>query len=214
MRRLKILFSNVISIPYRLFRTKISCLAILQDSKIDKRAAICSGTRFYQSKMEKYSYVGRHSLVSNTTIGKFTSIAENCYIGGAKHPIEWVASSPCFCSGKNILRKNFATNPYNPYEETKIGNDVWIGEGVKIKAGVTIGDGAVVGMGSIVTKDLEPYGIYAGNPAKLIRKRFDDVTIEELLKVQWWDWDDEKIERYGACINHVPKFLKESKNEK
>ena len=103
---------------------------------------------------------------------------------------------------------------YEIFQNTYIGNDVWIGEGVKIKAGVTIGDGAVVGMGSIVTKDLEPYGIYAGNPAKLIRRRFDDDTIEQLIKLKWWEWSDETIERYGFSFNNVEEFLRECQDEK
>ena len=101
---------------------------------------------------------------------------------------------------------NFSNNDYNPYKETVIGNDVWIGTHCLIKSGVTIADGAVIGMGSVVTKDVGPYEIWAGNPAKLIRKRFDDETIDKLLKSQWWNWDDRKIQKCADSFNSVESF--------
>lgn len=74
-----------------------------------------------------------------------------------------------------------------------IGNDVWVGINVTILSGVTVGDGAVIGAGSVVVKDVEPYSVVAGNPARVIRKRFDDETIRALLQIRWWDWSIEKI---------------------
>lgn len=74
--------------------------------------------------------------------------------------------------------------------------------------GITIGDGAVIGAGSIVTKDVGPYEIWAGNPARFIRKRFDDETIEKLLKSQWWNWDDEKLKKYGEKFQSPEEFVK------
>ncbi len=76
-----------------------------------------------------------------------------------------------------------------------------------IKSGVRIGDGAIIGMGSIVTKDVEPYSIVAGNPAKLIRKRFDDETINLLMGTQWWNWKNEEIVEAGGSFNNVTDFL-------
>ena len=91
----------------------------------------------------------------------------------------------------------------------EIGNDVWIGMNAMILSGVKIGDGAVVGAGSVVTKDVEPYAVVAGNPAREIRKRFDDQTISELLKANWWDWDIQKIRENVPYLlsNNVKKFL-------
>lgn len=85
-----------------------------------------------------------------------------------------------------------------------IGNDVWIGVNACVLSGVRIGDGAVVGACSVVTRDVPPYAIVAGNPARLVRKRFDDETIEELLKIKWWDWDIERIKE------NLPLLLSEN----
>lgn len=82
---------------------------------------------------------------------------------------------------------------YKTISDTIIGNDVWIGYEALIMPGVKIGDGAVIGTRAVVTKDVEPYTIVGGNPAKIIRKRFDDATIEKLLEIQWWNWEIEKI---------------------
>ena len=75
-----------------------------------------------------------------------------------------------------------------------------------IKAGLTIGDGAIIGMGSVVTKDVGPYEIWAGNPAKMIRKRFDIDKINKMLEIKWWNWEDEEIEKYAKTFNDIDEF--------
>lgn len=96
---------------------------------------------------------------------------------------------------------------------TTIGNDVWIGSRAIILGGTNIADGAVIGSGSVVTKDIGPYEIWAGNPAKFIRKRFDDQTIEKLLESKWWDWSDEKLLLKGSDFIDVEKFIKSMNEE-
>lgn len=208
MRRLIVLLKNILSLPGRLV-THISLLSVMQEAIVDKTAAICSGVKFYRGKIGKYSYIGNNSFVIDTDIGNFTSISTDCYIGGTSHPTDWVSTSPVFHKWGNIMKKNFSYHEYEIFKRTVIGNDVWIGNRVMIKAGVKIADGAVVGMGSIVTKDIGPYEIWAGNPAKFIRKRFDDETINELLNTEWWNWDDEKIAEYAAKMNNIENFLRE-----
>ena len=182
--------------------------AILQDTKVDKKAAICSGVKFYRGEIGKYSYIGNNSFVIDTKIGNFTSVAPDCYIGGTSHPVEWVSTSPVFHKWENIMKKNFARHDFEIFQETTIGNDVWIGNKVLIKAGVTIADGAVIGMGSVVTKNVGPYEVWAGNPAKMIRKRFGEDTIELLLESKWWTWEDEKIEKKSNQFNSVEEFIR------
>ena len=201
------LLKNIFSLPERLF-THISLLCVLQEASVDKTAAICTGVKFYRGKIGKYSYIGNNSFVIDTDIGNFTSISTDCYIGGTSHPTDWVSTSPVFHKWGNIMKKNFSYHEFEIFKKTVIGNDVWIGNRVMIKAGVKIADGAVVGMGSIVTKDIGPYEIWAGNPAKFIRKRFDDETINELLNTEWWNWDDEKIAEHADKMNNIENFLR------
>lgn len=186
----------------------IALFCIIQEAVIDKTAAICSGVRFYRGKIGKYSYIGNNSFVSDTDIGSFTSISTDCYIGGTTHPIEWVSTSPVFHKWDNILKKNFARHEFEIFKRTQIGNDVWIGNRVMIKAGVKVADGAVIGMGSIVTKDVGPYEIWAGNPARMIRKRFDDETVNALLEIRWWEWDDKRIGENAEFFTEPSKLIK------
>ena len=207
MRRLIVLLKNIVAIPKRLF-SHISLLCVLQEASVDKTAAICTGVKFYRGKIGKYSYIGNNSFVIDTDIGNFTSISTDCYIGGTSHPTDWVSTSPVFHKWENIMKKNFAHHEFEIFKRTTIGNDVWIGNRVMIKAGVEIADGAVVGMGSVVTKDIGPYEIWAGNPAKLIRKRFDNEIITGLLSTEWWTWDDGKIAEYANDMTNVDIFLR------
>ena len=210
MRRLLVLLKNILSFPKRL-TSHIALFCILQEAVVDKTAAICSGVRFYRGKIGKYSYIGNNSFVSDTDIGSFTSISTDCYIGGTSHPTDWVSTSPVFHKWENIMKKNFARHEFEIFKRTTIGNDVWIGNRVMIKAGVNIADGAVVGMGSIVTKNIGPYEIWAGNPARMIRKRFDDETIATLEKIKWWEWDDKTIEREAVRFKDPSELLKKWK---
>jgi acetyltransferase-like isoleucine patch superfamily enzyme len=128
------------------------------------------------------------------TIGRFCSIAANVriFLDGEHRP-DWITTYPFPAFGnvwpeaKDI--KNYRVSKGNVI----IGNDVWIGEGAWILSGVEIGDGAVIGAGSLITKNVEPYSIMGGNPARIIRKRFDDLTIRKLLQIKWWDWPPDKI---------------------
>ncbi|PWL55885.1 MAG: glycosyl transferase family 1 [Clostridium cadaveris] len=181
----------------------------IKKSNIDKTAKVCSGSHLVEVNIGKYSYVGNFCTIINTNIGKFCSIADNCIIGGASHPIKWVSTSPVFHEGKNIMKKNFSNHPYETFVQTTIGNDVWIGNNCLIKSGLTIEDGAVIGMGSVLTKDVGAYEVWAGNPAKLIKKRFDNEIIEKLLIDKWWDNEDIVLEQKSKNFNNVNKFVEE-----
>ena len=184
----------------------------LRNCKINSTARVCAKSELNNVMMGKYSYIGNDCFLVEVEIGSFCSIADRCCIGGATHPMERVSTSPVFHEGKNVLRKNYTTLPMIPTKTTVIGNDVWIGIGVTIKSGVTIHDGAVVGAGSVVTHDIPAYEIWAGNPAKCIRKRFSEEIISELQKIKWYDWPNDKIEKY-ALYFEKPELLIEKLRE-
>ena len=180
----------------------------IKDSKIHRTSKVGSVTNLLNVNMGRYSYIGSYCIVVSTEIGCFCSIANNCSIGCANHTTNWVSTSPVFHEGRNILKKHFSDHSFLPNDRvTVIGNDVWIGNNVIIKSGVTIGDGAVIGMGSVVTKNVGKYEIWAGNPAKLIRKRFSDDILDELSETKWWEINDLKLSKYAAMFNDVQKFL-------
>lgn len=181
-------------------------LSAIKNSIIDKTAYISGGNTILGSSIGMYSYTGYDTQILFASIGKYCSIGSNCKIGGAGHPLDCVSTSPLFHSGKNVFGKNFAETEYNPYLSIQIGNDVWIGQEVLIKGGVTIGNGAVIGMGSVVTKDVGAYEIWAGNPARLIRKRFDGEIIKRLEEIQWWNWKEDKVKQYGKLFSHIEQF--------
>lgn len=130
-------------------------------------------------------------------IGKFCSIASGVkfMMGGTQgHTYEWIASYPLdFLEEDFDGYKSVPPKAQNLKGDTVIGNDVWIGVEAMIMPGLKIADGAVIGARSLVTKDVGPYEIWGGNPAKLIKKRFSDEEIEKLLQIKWWDWNIEKI---------------------
>lgn len=128
-------------------------------------------------------------------IGSFCSIGSGAAFimaGNQGHRNEWISTFPFFFMPEVPEFEN-AANGYLPAGDTVIGNDVWIGSEAIIMPGVTVGDGAVIGTRALVTKNVEPYAIVGGNPAKTIRKRFDDDSIAMLLEMKWWDWPAERL---------------------
>lgn len=125
-------------------------------------------------------------------IGKFCQIATGVrfIMNGANHAMDGISTYPF-----KVFGKSWGETPMDVVSkgDTVIGNDVWIGNNVTIMQGITIGDGAIIGTNSLVTKNVEPYTIVGGNPAKLIRKRFSDKDIDALVKLAWWDWPVDKI---------------------
>lgn len=190
--------------------TRISPFAVLHDVTYDTTTAIKPLAKLERSNIGKCTYIGTMAAVYDSEIGSFCSIAREAYVGGAKHPIDWVTTSPCFHLRDNATGVCYAENPFEWKTKTYVGNDVWIGERATILSGLTIGDGAVIGGGSVVTKNVGPYEIWAGNPARFIRKRFADETIEKLEKIQWWNFNDSELEQLGHLVMNVDKFLEKA----
>ena len=157
------------------------------------------------------SYVSNNGCITDTHIGKYTSIGMNVSTVIGKHPVDTqVAMHPAFTNPQKIFgytytdKKTFEDIP----ENTVIGNDVWIGNNVLIMGGVKIGDGAVIGTGALVTKDVPPYSINVGIPAKTIRLRFSAEQISRLEEVRWWDKDEKWIIGNIDSFSNIEEFLK------
>lgn len=182
-------------------------LRAVRDSRIHPTSKLESGTVFYHSTMGRHSFCGYDCEISHADIGSFVSIANGVVIGGGRHPLEWVGMSPVFYEGRDSVKAKFSTHARAPAKRVRVGHDVWIGRSAIVLPGVEIGNGAVVGAGAVVTKDVAPYAVVAGNPARLLRYRFSEPTVARLTATAWWDRDDETLERLGPWFNDVEGFL-------
>ena len=163
------------------------------------------------------TYISDNSVIKKAIIGKFCSIGSNVQVSLGLHPSDtFVSTHPAFFSalkpaGFTFTSENlFKEHVFIDTEEKhviEIGNDVWIGNNVIIMDGLRIGDGAIIAAGSIVTKDVLPYAIVAGIPAKLIRFRFSETQIKKLLDIKWWDWTFKKIQAKSDHFNNIESLL-------
>jgi acetyltransferase-like isoleucine patch superfamily enzyme len=147
-------------------------------------------------------------------IGKYCSFAEQVTIFlGGNHRSDFVTTYPF--SAIKYWPEAEQIEGHAPKGDVIIGNDVWMGLGANIMSGVTVGDGAVVGARAVVTHDVPAYAIVAGNPARLIRMRFPDAVIKELLRVRWWDWSENRVRRFIPLLMQpdISKFLKAALSE-
>jgi acetyltransferase-like isoleucine patch superfamily enzyme len=170
-------------------------------------------------KVGKYTY-GENNITTfwegdpphsaSLNIGSFCSIADRVVIFcGGNHRSDWITTFPFGHAYQNVFNKFNGEGHPRTNGDVNIGNDVWIGSNVTIMSGVTIGDGSILSANSHVVKDVEPYSIVGGNPAKLIKKRFDDKTIERLLEIKWWELDDQTINQISPilCSGDIEKLF-------
>ncbi len=185
-------------------------------TKFAGNSRICSGTVF-SGELGTGSYIGQNCNI-DAKIGNFTSISNSVVVVSGTHPLDYVSSSPLFYSKlghcpivyADYSRLEFVEHLYADKEQkfqVIIGNDVWIGTNVLIKGGITIGDGAVIAAGAVVTKDVPPYCVVGGVPAKMIRKRFDDNVVCKLLQIAWWNKGEEWIKENCKYFGDVEKFI-------
>jgi len=166
---------------------------IAKGAKVEYPINLMHSVTVYGSvSLGKFTYINVNSVIyPRVQIGRYCSIARNCEIGVANHPIHYLSSHP-FQFDKTIFKNNAHYQGinkvnWNPHEETFIGNDVWIGAKVVINSGLKIGHGSVIAAGAVVTKDIPPYAIVGGVPAKIIKYRFSEEIIQELLVLKWWE---------------------------
>lgn len=165
------------------------------NTTFDKTSALRKFSVCVNSHIGRYSSVATDTKLINATLGNFTVIARESRIGLGPHPTNYLTPHSIFYKNNPwgfhpdwVAKINFSDK-----KPITIGNDVWIGSRSIVMDGVTIGDGAIVAAGSVVTKDVPPYAIVGGVPAKIIKYRFSDDIIKRLLEVKWWNLSDEKI---------------------
>lgn len=176
--------------------------ADVKDCTLGAWTDVGKGTMMRESEMGDYSYITQDCHVVWTSIGKFCSIANSVRINPGNHPT-WRALQ--HHSVYRAEQYDLGEDDHEFFDWRKdhwvtIGHDVWIGHGVTVTAGVTIGNGAVVGAGAVVTKDVAPYSVVGGVPAKLIKRRFTEAQAEALEQIAVWDWPRDK---YKAAIPDI-----------
>lgn len=182
----------------------------LNDVVLGKYVAILVGVILEKVSISDFSYISNNSIISNVDIGKFCSISSNVQIGLAPHPSRgFVSTYPAFYSDKNpgcpiTFRDDKIFDDFAP--KTVIGDDVWIGANVIIPGGIHIGTGAIVAGGAVVVKDVPPYAVVGGNPARIIRYRFSEEQIKSLLASEWWNWPIEKVRQRVGDFSDIEKF--------
>lgn len=179
-----------------------------RDSKIDKYNVLFKNSKIINSTIGSHTYLQENAIINSTDAGKFCSFGSNVYIGLPRHKLDGVSTHPAFYLFNTPLVKKFCmNNNFIPNPRTKIGHDVWIGFGACIIAGLSIGTGCVIGAGAVVTKNVPPYAIVGGVPAKIIRYRFNKKTRKEIISTKWWNFPDQWIFQNLKNFNFPHKFL-------
>ena len=204
-----------------IFNKKISPFSFIHENcEIAPNGVVYMNARLNKVKLGDYSYIGKGTIIHDTTIGKFCSISDYCVIGLPNHSLKTLSSSPVFSLVHNGTKSSWVTEdqPYIPVN-VKIGNDVWIGYRAMIPTNVIIGDGAVIAAGAVVTRDVPPYAVVGGVPARIIKYRFPQEVIEKLLELRFWDRPDDEIknnlqlfQKEGLTVADLDKWVKRKGN--
>lgn len=214
---------NIKSLVLNIFRLslwekdniKVDLRSTVIGSRFEGNNSIQKNCQIINCQIGRYSYVSRETSLTNCIVGRFCSIAPGVKNVGGEHPVNgFVSTHPAFYSHE--LHDSFVK--LDKFEEYKwvrknegvqnvIGNDVWIGTGATIMEGLTIGDGAVIAANAHVVKDVPPYAIVGGNPARVLKYRFTPEQINCLLKIKWWDMDENFLKQSADKMENVDTFL-------
>lgn len=184
--------------------------AVISDCRFGRYTEVGQGVHMADSLLDDYSYLGRGCELISTDIGKFSNIAAMVRINPGFHPMERVTLHHI-----TYRRQRYGAHAQDDAEffewrrrqRVSIGHDTWIGHGVVIMPGVRIGHGAVVGSNSVVTKDVPPYAIVAGAPARVLRMRFAPAIARAIEATAWWDWDHATLVERLPALHDVRRFL-------
>ena len=187
---------------------RLGNMVVLKNVSFSNWNTVYDYAKVVNASINDYTYIGPRSQITNTTIGKFCSIGPDVTIGLGMHPSNtFVSTHPAFFStGKQAGFTFVDHNLFDEISYSNIGNDVWIGAKAIIMDGINIGNGAIIGAGAIVTKDIPPYAIVGGVPAKIINYRFDLMDINFLQRIQWWENDFKWFQinhQLFSCINQI-----------
>jgi len=196
---------------------------IAKDAKVGKNTVLNAPVRLVGTANVKHSCnIGNYTFINSgttlfpaTKMGKFCSIGKNCELGAFDHPTTWLSSSAIQYNLKLHFPdyiEDFEQKKIIRPSETVFGNDVWVGSLAVVKRGLTIGNGAIIAGGSVVVKDVPPYAIVGGVPAKVLKYRFDEETIERLEKLQWWDMPSSDLK--DISFDDIGKALEELEAKK
>lgn len=175
--------------------------SFVRDSKIGNNCSIERRNMLFNSHLGNYTYTGYNTVIKYATIGKFCSVSWNVSIGGANHDMKHITTHPFPLLPKFGLTDK--SKIYKQFTDKKIviGNDVWIASNACILRGVTIADGAVIGAGAVVNRNVGPYEVWAGVPAKKIGQRFPDSVVERLLNLAWWEFPENVLRQNIDLFN-------------
>lgn len=177
----------------------IGDFSIVRNTKLGEKSSIQRYGDIWGVEIGRYTCIGRMSTIQETRIGSFCALADYLTIGCDDHDYSMLSTHPFWHDiSWGISKDEEYSNEYRrkEYESPcEIGNDVWMGAGVTVCRGVIIGDGCVIGAGTVVTRSIEPYSVVVGVPGRIIKKRFDNKTIDTLCKIKWWEWPISTIQK-------------------
>lgn len=182
--------------PKKIFYKKISPLSIWDNhSRFERTTSIFRGAKVLNSQIGAYSRIGMNTVVGGAKIGNFSVVSMDSVVSPGAHPTNFLTPHVAFYQSCPWHPEWIGKIDFPGGKIVNIGNDVWIGRNCIIMDGVTIGDGAIIAAGAIVTKDIPPYAIAGGIPAKVIKFRFPQEMIDRLEEIKWWNLPDEEITR-------------------
>ena len=221
MKKLKRCIKNIIAKCQNRGKVKIGRnVSLDQYTLFEGKNSVEDGTSLSHCRVGYFSYIAAAAELSYTDIGKYSCIGPRVRTVRGQHPVDRVSVHPSFYAVKTPCGYSYVDE--NRFEEyryvdadyaVRIGSDVWIGSDVILMEGVSVGDGAVVAAGAVVVKDVEPYCIVGGVPAKAIKYRFSSEVIHQLLEIRWWERDEAWISGHAELFDKVERFLSAVKSE-